>query len=169
MYSGAKLLQMCISYQFGRQPAVNSRQSPSSPPLSLSLYLSLSLSSNPPQGQLARDLCAKSSLSLSRTIRQSLPRFGCYFCCCCKGSRSFDLPFVWPLALPLRAFSGLTVTASPTKITVTAQYRMISARTIPSDAGSSSHREAPPLGAVIIVGYSLRFISIDKTECNSNL
>lgn len=34
---------------------------------------------------------------------------------CCKGSRSFDLPFVYSLALPLRAISGFTVTASPTK------------------------------------------------------
>lgn len=129
-HSGAKLLQMCISYQLGRQPAVKSRQSPSLPytfpfpapfsPPSLSLSLS-------PRGQLVCDLCAKLS-SLSRTIRQSLPRFSCCssssssppsppsLCCCCKGSRRFDLPFVYPLALPLRAFSGFTVNCIALKV-----------------------------------------------------
>lgn len=55
------------------------------------------------------DLCAKLS-SLSRKIRQSLPRFFPTFFFV-QGSRIFDLPFVYSAELPFRAISVFTVNA----------------------------------------------------------
>lgn len=154
-HSGAKLLQMCISYQLGRQPAVNSEQSPSTPSPALSFSAPL------PRANsfviYVRSCLLRFAQSASHCpVLVVAVALGVVFFVGVKGRAvlTYLLCTRWHFRC---AISGFTVTASPTKITkitVPTQYRNIA-------NDSHQHREGPteaphlamprPFGVIIII------------------
>lgn len=177
-HSGAKLLQMCISYQLGRQPAVNSEQSPSTPSPALSFSAPL------PRANsfviYVRSCLLRFAQSASHCpVLVVAVALGVVFFVGVKGREvlTYLLCTRWHFRC---AISGFTVTASPTKITkitVPAQYRNIANDSHQNREGPTEapHLTMPrPFGVIIIIiwAYSLpetiplRFINFDKRQTN---